>query len=173
MGLVHIYCGDGKGKTTASVGLAVRCAGSGEKVLFCQFMKSGTSSELEILKKIDNIIVADNFCISKFSFKMNSEEKKFARIGITEQMKKAENFLELNNVGMIVLDEIIAAINAGFIDEKTVIEFIKKYREKSEIVLSGRNPSDKLIEIADYVSCIKKIKHPFDRGISARIGIEK
>ena len=131
-GLIHIYCGDGKGKTSAAIGLAVRAAGSGLKVLFTRFLKNESSGELAILDDISQIKVL-HLEKSYGFFKNLSEDKK---------QEVRETYLQLWRA----------------------IEL--------EIVLTGRNPDEKLIELADYVSEIKKVKHPFDQGIYARKGIE-
>ncbi|MCX7715576.1 MAG: cob(I)yrinic acid a,c-diamide adenosyltransferase [Clostridia bacterium] len=169
-GLIHIYCGNGKGKTTAAVGLAARCAGSGGDVLFFQFLKDNTSSEREILKKIDRVTLLDGLSKVKFSFAMNESEMQQAKRFYTEKME--EIIKESEKYRLLVMDEIIAAANKGFIDEDRLVEFLKNKPYMLEVVLTGRNPSERLVDIADYVSEIKKIKHPFDKGIKARKGIE-
>ena len=170
MSCVHIYCGDGKGKTTASVGLAVRAAGNGKKVFFTQFFKDGSSSELKILKEIGNIEL--NICPKRhgFYFRMSEEEKKAACADYTELLHQARLAIG-RGADLVVLDEAVSACNHGIIDENEVLDLIRN-RKDTEIVLTGRNPSEALIGAADYVSEVKKIKHPFDKGIKARKGIE-
>lgn len=169
-GLIHIYCGDGKGKTTAAVGLAVRCAGSGGRVLFVQFLKGNTSSERRALSSIGGIDMADGIEDIKFVWKMNDDEKKAARAFYREW------FLSICRLGakydMIVLDEIIPAVKYGFVTEEELLAFMGSKPENTELVLTGREPSDRLRAAADYVTEMKKIKHPFDSGIAARSGIE-
>ncbi len=171
--LVHIYCGDGKGKTTAATGLAVRAAGSGLNVVITQFLKNGTSSEFEILKKVPNITTV--VCNVKGGFSYLTDEKA-RQIYIKEHEKNLAVALELckeNKCDLLVLDEILGAAGCKLIDCAPLIEFIKDKDRKTEVVLTGRNPSEELIALADYVSEIKKVKHPFDSGIGARVGIEK
>ncbi len=170
MSLVHIYCGDGKGKTTASVGLAVRAAGSGKKVLFTQFFKNGTSSEISVLKSLPNVTV--NVCEKKhkFFFRMNEEERECAKEDYEEVFRKAVQAVK-DGVGLLVLDEAVSACNHGMLEEAEVIRLLKD-RGETEIVLTGRDPSQALQEEADYISEVRKIKHPFDKGIKARKGIE-
>jgi cob(I)alamin adenosyltransferase len=170
MGLVHIYCGDGKGKTTACVGLSVRAAGSGMKVLFVQFFKNGNSSEIKVLKSIDNIecLHAEKPC-GRFS-NMSDEQKMQAKDDFENLLNTAIE--KSKDVDMVVFDEAISTYNYNMIDKQQFIDFIKNHRQHLEIVLSGRDPSDELLSIADYVSEIRKIKHPFDEGMKARKGIE-
>ena len=169
-GLIHIYCGDGKGKTTAAAGLAIRCAGAGGKVLFFQFLKGNSSSERNILKEIKNIDVIDGIDNMKFVWSMTDEEKaETARSYKTIFENIAKQAADYN---MIILDEIIPALKYDFVSEKELVNFLKSKPDKTEIVLTGRDPSDMLIQLADYVTDMKKIKHPFDNNIKARQGIE-
>ncbi|MFI3207260.1 MAG: cob(I)yrinic acid a,c-diamide adenosyltransferase [Clostridia bacterium] len=166
--MVHIYCGDGKGKTTACTGLAVRAIGSGKKVLFVQFFKNGESSEVKVLKSLENLTyMKANKKLGRFA-NMSEDDKKVAFSFFNELLINAID--SADNFDMIVFDEIISTYNLGFIDKKVILDFCKN--TEKEVVLSGRNPADELAEIADYVSEIKKIKHPFDSGVTARLGIE-
>lgn len=172
-GLIHIYCGDGKGKTTAAVGLAVRCAGRGNKVLLVQFLKSRDSGELYSLAKLPDIEVMRGKESKKFTFQMNEEEKHALLI---EHNKMFEHVLaKIKNGGysLLILDEVIGALNAKVFEMPKLIEFLRHKPENLEVVLTGRNPAPELVEIADYVSEMRKVKHPMDKGIMAREGIEK
>ena len=170
MGCVHIYCGDGKGKTTASVGLAVRAAGAGKKVLFSQFFKDGSSSEIHVLRSIPNITV--DLCPVTYGFyKFMDEEKRAAarrdyRALLTRLLEQAPA------MDLLILDEIISTCNHGVVEEAVLLDFLAHKPEALEVVLTGRNPSETLQSAADYISEMKKVKHPFDQGIPARKGIE-
>lgn len=172
MGLVHIYCGDGKGKTTSAVGCAVRFAGSGGKVLFCQFMKSGRSSELGVLAKIPNITVQNGFTLRMCPFYLTDAEKEKAAQEYPKQFDEMIQLTENGDYGMLVMDEIMSCISCGFLPLDKLVEFLKKRSESLEVVMTGRDPDEAVLECADYVSEIRKCKHPFDKGISARKGIE-
>lgn len=172
MGLIHIYCGDGKGKTSAAVGSAIRFAGNGGKVLFCQFMKSGDSGEISILNAIPNITVQNSYKIKKFSFNMTEEEKKEIAEGCLNQFNELICLLEDEKYGMVIMDEIMSCISCDFISIGHLIEFLEGYSQDVEVIMTGRNPGKSLIKYADYVSEICKIKHPYDKGIIARKGIE-
>ena len=169
--LIHIYTGDGKGKTSAATGLAIRFAGTGGKVLFSQFLKDGKSGEIGILHQIDGIDV--HICKEDFGFSyaMSEETKARARQAYTEYLQQilacaAENY------GLLILDEIIPAYNMEFVEKEDLLRFLKNKPENLEVVLTGRNPAEELLDLADYVSEIKKIKHPYDQGILARKGVE-
>lgn len=172
LGLVHIYCGEGKGKTTCSVGLTVRACGYGLHVLFMQFLKSGDSSELKILKSLPGIDVLGTKPIKKFSFQMTEEEKAETRQINAEQFADMVKMLENDHYDMLVLDEVLGAIEAGLLDDQLIVNFLKNRPEQLEVVMTGRYPTEELEELADYVSRIDKVKHPYDKGIPARAGIE-
>ncbi len=169
LGLIHIYCGDGKGKTTAAVGLGVRCLGAGGKVLMFQFLKDGSSSEVQMLKK-SGIDVLDGMKEIKFTFSMTAEEKKEAKVFYNNILDYI--FKISPEYDMVILDEIMGAVSCGFISEEKILDFVKNKPENTELVMTGRNPSQSLIDLADYVSEVKKIKHPYDRGICARKAVE-
>lgn len=172
-GLIHIYCGDGKGKTTAAVGLAVRCAGRGNKVLLVQFLKSRDSGELYSLAKLPDIEVMRGKESKKFTFQMNEEEKHALLIEHNKMFEQVLAKIKNGGYSLLILDEVIGALNAKVFEMPKVIEFLRHKPENLEVVLTGRNPAPELVEIADYVSEMRKVKHPMDKGIMAREGIEK
>lgn len=170
-GLVHLYCGDGKGKTTAAVGLAVRHSGRGGKVVFAQFLKDGTSGECCVLAKLGVIVLAAN-PVGKFSFRMTEEEKAETATALGRTFDAATGFAVRERATLLVLDEICAAVNCGFLPEKTLTEFLESRPDSLEVVLTGRDPSENLQVHADYITEMKKRRHPFDEGVAAREGIE-
>lgn len=172
-GLIHIYCGDGKGKTTAAVGLAVRCAGRGNKVLLVQFLKSRDSGELYSLAKLPDIEVMRGKESKKFTFQMNEEEKHALLIEHNKMFERVLAKIKNGGYSLLILDEVIGALNAKVFEMPKLIEFLRHKPENLEVVLTGRNPAPELVEIADYVSEMRKVKHPMDKGIMAREGIEK
>ena len=169
-GLIHIYCGDGKGKTTAAVGLTVRAAGAGKKVLFGQFFKDGSSSEINVLRAVENIRTVHCNTVRGFWRKMDDVRKAQARRDYTEFL--ADILSHAGEYDLLVLDEIISACNHTAVPEKVAVDFLKSKPTELEVVLTGRNPSEALLAVADYVSEIRKIKHPYDVGIAAREGVE-
>lgn len=168
--MLHAYIGDGKGKTTAATGLAVRFYGSGKKVEILQFLKDGTSCENESLKLL-NIKVTPCQKTQVFFWTMNDKEKQCLKEETLCGIKYAENILS-GDCDMVVLDEILGAVENGLLDKNELYELLKKYKDKKEIVITGRVLSEELFEICDYISEIHKVKHPFDNGVSAKKGIE-
>lgn len=172
-GLIHIYCGDGKGKTTAALGLSLRAAGRGMQVCIVQFLKSTETGELNILRQIPNVQIIRSQEHLGFTFRMNEEQKRHAALVQQELFAKASATALSGSCDLLVLDEIMAAINSGMVEAEQVKQLLCSKPEELEVVLTGRNPPEELIELADYVSQIQKVKHPFDRGIAARDGIER
>ena len=170
MGLVHIYCGDGKGKTSAAAGLAVRAVGYGKKVVIARFLKNDESGEAKTLKEIPSVHVIPCRETFGFVFQMDEETKKKAAAYNKRLFEEAKDLSV--TADLLILDEIMAAVNYGMVPEELVISFLKSRPEQLEVVLTGRDPSDRLKEEADYISEIRKVRHPFDKGISAREGIE-
>ena len=168
--MIQLYYGDGKGKTTAAVGLAVRAAGHGMKVLFCQCMKDGTSSEVQMLKKLG---IDYCCCTEKFGFfwNMKKEQREAAAKAYRALFERAAGEAQ-NGAFLLVMDELIAAYNHELVDRERVLAFLRGKPEGLEIVLTGREPAPELLDLADYVSEIRKRKHPFEQGIAAREGIE-
>ena len=169
-GMVHIYCGDGKGKTTAAVGLAIRAAGAGKRVLFVQFLKDGSSGEIKILQQISGIRVMYTHSSSLFLWQMSDEQKEQAKRDYRMLLKDA--VAAAGDVDLLVLDEAVSACNYDMIDVQKLAWFLQQKPEHLEIVLTGRNPPEILAERADYITEMKKHRHPFDRGVYAREGIE-
>ena len=171
-GCVHIYCGDGKGKTSAAVGLAVRAAGRGKRVLIVRFLKTDNSGEVEVLRTIPGITVTPCDRTFGFVFRMNEQQKREAAEYFQKRFETAVREAVDGKFDMLILDEIMASCNYGMVSEDDVAEFLKTRPETMEVVLTGRDPSECLISLSDYVSEIKMIKHPYTQGIEAREGIE-
>lgn len=172
-GCVHIYCGTGKGKTTTGMGLCTRAAGFGYKVLIYQFMKNNKTSERKILEQVPNVTFVDGLESEKFSFQMTEEEKEERRKYYLEQFRRVTNMAEKEGYQVLFMDELIYTIGAGLFDESVLVDYLKNKPEHLEVILTGQNPGQDLIALADYVSEIQKVKHPFDRGQKSRMGIEK
>ena len=171
-GKLHIYMGEGKGKTTAAVGLAVRFAGHEGKVAFVQFLKDSSSGELTFFEDLDNVTVMPNPGFYGFTWEI-SEQGKTEVKRVYEQYMDSLLFRVLqSNFGLLIMDEILTAVEKGFIDEQILLDFLDQIPEETEVVLTGRYPSDALLERADYVTEMKKIRHPYDQGLAARQGIE-
>jgi cob(I)alamin adenosyltransferase len=171
-GLLHVYTGDGKGKTTAAAGLAVRAAGRGKKVLFAQFLKSGETGELTPLARLGVRIIRSDRRFG-FTFKMDGQEKASCGAEQRRLLEEITGAVHQESFDLLVLDEALDALNAGLFDEAVFRSLVETRPAGLELVITGRNPPDWLMEQADYVTEMKKRKHPFDRGIAARIGIER
>ena len=170
-GLIHIYCGDGKGKTSAALGLALRAAGAGIKVLFVQFLKDGSSSEISMLERL-GIETACCPDIRKFVFQMTEAERLQAGEEYSRLLSSALSRCREEGFGLLVLDEVLPACRLGLVPEEALMDFLRSKPSELEVVLTGREPSPALLELADYVTEMKKLRHPYDRGIQARKGIE-
>ncbi len=164
--MIQIYTGDGKGKTTAAVGLAAR-ASKYYEVLFLQVIKDGSSSEIESLKKIGKI-TARNFGNGTWIFKESDREKEKAKV--LEAIDFAEK--SYSDFQVIIIDELVTAVNLKIIPENAVLDLLNKVPENVEVVLTGRGATKDLIERADLVTEMKEIKHYYKKGVKARKGIE-
>ncbi len=167
--MIHIYTGDGKGKTTSAIGLAVRGAGAGMRVLFMQFMKNSDSSEISVLEKIGITVICCNEC-NKFAFQMNSDELSAVKRSHDKMLNMADSAVKSGSCDMIVFDEFFSAYNANLLNREYAWEIISA--GGTEIVLTGRNAPVLFTDTADYVTVMQKIKHPFDSGTVARKGVE-
>ena len=168
-GLIHLYFGDGKGKTTAAVGLAVRAAGAGKQVIFTQFFKDGSSSEVESLKLL-GIRTIHAQTVKGFYRAMNEQQRQQARQDYTALFRQVTDAAK--DAGLLILDEIVSACNRGVVPETLVTDFLRSKPAELEVVLTGRNPSPALMELADYITEMRKLRHPYDRGVAARKGVE-
>ena len=168
-GYIQVYTGDGKGKTTAALGLALRAAGAGLKVYFAQFVKGMDYSELHSLRKFSDNIVVKQYGRDCFIYKEpESEDIEVARRGFDEVKK----IILGGKYDVVILDEINIATYYKLITVEEVIELIKSRPSNVEVVLTGRNADRRIIANADLVTEMKDIKHYYQSGVSARKGIE-
>ena len=171
-GLIHYYYGYGKGKTTAAMGLALRASGSGRRVVIVQFLKNRKSCELIQMEKLDNILILRGQSTDAFSNEMNKDDI----ISTTEihnlNLSKALEYVQADMCDMLILDEVTDAYELGMVDEDMLEQTVKYKPENLELVITGHNPQSWIMDIADYVTQMQKYKHPYDRGIAARYGIE-
>lgn len=175
-GLIHIYHGEGKGKTTAAIGLAIRAHGNGERVLFAQFMKDGNSGEVQVLKGLDGV---DYMCgenmPSGFYSRMQEEEKaafRKSQYDLFERVRNEVTKMSHEKGGLLVMDELTYAYSWEILDQNELLVFLKEKPKNLEVVITGRNPEQGLLALSDYVTEMKAEKHPFFNGIQARKGIE-
>ncbi len=172
--MVHIYHGDGKGKTTCAIGLSIRALGAGYRVIFAQFLKNDDSSELKILKELEAVTTIVSDKTFGFTWTLSQEELGELRMENTRLLQQVKDECsDTQGSILVVLDEMCATYELDLVDRELVLDFLKQNSQKIEIVLTGRNPAKELIELADYLSEINKQAHPMDRGVDARIGIEQ
>ena len=171
-GLIHIYCGDGKGKTTAAVGLCARACGCGQRVLLAQFLKDDSSGELSSLRLLPGFSLIPAPKVDKFPFQMNEAERQEAAQRSAQVLAQARRAAEAGECDLLVLDECFGALSTGMLDTEALLDFVEHKPPHLELVLTGRNPPEEFMALADYVSEIRKVKHPYDVGVAARRGIE-
>lgn len=169
-GLVHIYTGDGKGKTTAATGLAVRACGAGKRVYIVSFLKTSQSGEIDFIKnvKCDKIKVfrfeREHGFVEDGNIKNIKEDTKIAFDFVTDTLLNEK-------CDVLILDEIICSLGYGYISRDDIMKIIS-LKGACEVVMTGRGAPEWLVDMADYVTEMKLIKHPYDEGIDARKGIE-
>lgn len=172
-GLIHIYTGEGKGKTTAAIGLSIRALGNGMKVLLVQFLKGSDTSELKSLKLFEpDISVMRGFNCKKFVWNMTPEEIQNASTEAASIFAEVKELILKGQYDLVILDELLGILSLKFLEVASVFQLIEDKPKHVELVLTGRCAPQELIDKADYVSEIKAIKHPYDKGVSARRGIE-
>lgn len=169
-GYVHVYTGNGKGKTTAAFGLAIRSLFAGKNVFIAQFVKSMKYHETQIEQYFSNLIKIEQFgggCI--FNRKPTTNEIEIVQQG----WEKVAKLLSSSDYDLIVLDELTIALNLGMLNEEEVIKAIQERTSSIELIITGRYASDALINMADLVTEMKEVKHYYSQGVEARDGIER
>lgn len=170
MGLVQVYTGDGKGKTTAALGQALRAIGRGLNVYMAQFVKGQETGELSAAAMLSPHLVIRQFGLGRFIIGRapNTEELAMAQQGWTEVV----NAIQSDQYDIIILDEISHGIRVGLINLELVLQIINKRPRHIELILTGRNMPTEITDAADLVTEMVALKHPFDQGVESRKGIE-
>lgn len=168
-GYVQLYIGDGKGKTTSAIGLAIRALGAGLRVAFLQFFKPDTSSEVKILRQFAPRLLYKNFHTNGFVRGKPSEDLQNL---ITEAYKFLKELIKDAKFDIIILDEFVYALSWHLIDLEDFLQLLRTRPAGLEIVITGRTAPQELIDLADLVTEMKNVKHYYDRGVRARWGIE-
>lgn len=169
-GLIHIYTGDGKGKTTAAVGLAVRAASRGLKTLYAQFFKEKTAGETAMLERLG--IETRVFDKVKSPFFHPSADKEELRKEIRSALSYLSGIFDERRFDLVILDEFICLVSENLLSEDEALRFIAGKPEGLELVLTGRGAGERLINNADYVTNMQKVKHPYRNQVASRKGIE-
>lgn len=171
-GLTHLYTGEGKGKTTASLGLLLRACGRGQRVVFVQFLKGRDSGELYALSHLPGVTVLRYTQDFGFFKSANEAERAEMERQNNDNLSEAYRLAAGGSCDMLILDEICAAYNNGSINTELADKLIVNKPDNLELVLTGRNAPAHFTEAADYVTEFIKRKHPYDKGIAAREGVE-
>jgi len=166
--MIHIYWGDGKGKTTAAMGLALRMAGRGKRVVVAQFLKSADSGERRALAALPGVTVLDAPERLPFTFQMTGEELERERERYRQLLCRLEELAAVSD--LLVLDEVCDGLDTGLVEPGAVLALLDGFG--GEAVLTGRRPWPELLARAHYVTRMEKVRHPFDEGLPARIGVE-
>lgn len=174
-GLIHIYTGTGKGKTTAAIGLATRALGSGLSVCYCSFHKHPEKygyTEMESLKKLGARVI--NFAKHHPHMDENVTDETIDAIKkeVAEAMNTLTILLSTEHYDLLIMDEIFISVRDNYLEEEVLIEFIKNKPEKTELVLTGRGATERTMSLAHYITNMECVKHPYYSNIPSRKGIE-
>ena len=169
-GYIQVYTGNGKGKTTAALGLAIRAAGAGLKVFIAQFIKMGEYSEIKALKRFEDLIKVEQFGKGRFiKGKPSASDIEAARKGL-ERIKAV---FASNQHNVVIMEEANVAAGLGLLSVDDILKIMDEKPKDVELVITGRGADSRIIEKADLVTEMKEVKHYFQKGVKARIGIEK
>ncbi len=168
-GYVQIYTGNGKGKTTAALGLAMRAAGAGLSIYIAQFMKQGLYSELKALSRFENQITIEQFGKGKFIMDRPGEADRAAAAKGLDAVRVA---LSSGRYDLVIMEEAAVAAAMGVVSADEILDIIRTRPEKTELVITGRGAPEALIAAADLVTEMREIKHYYQAGVGARVGIE-
>jgi cob(I)alamin adenosyltransferase len=169
-GRIQVYTGNGKGKTTASLGLALRAVGAGKKIFIGQFLKSGDYSEIKALKKFADQIKVEHYGLGHFV--KGHPDQQDIEAGI-KGYKRVTRIIEKGEHDIVILDEGNVAVKYNIFSEQDLLDLLDKRPDHVEIIVTGRGATQAIMEKADLVVEMKNIKHYFDKGVEARVGIEK
>ena len=170
--MIHVYYGDGKGKTTAAMGLALRMLAAGGRVVIVQFLKDGNSGEVRMLSSRFGVPVFACAPTGKFTWEMTNEELAVVRKAHDKNLASALDEVEASGARLLVLDEVLDALAMGLVDEAAIARALKRGAGELEVVLTGRNPSEDIASHADYLTEMVCKKHPFEQGVPSREGVE-
>lgn len=172
-GYVQIYTGNGKGKTTAAVGLATRAAGNEYMVYMVQFLKTGATGEIESAKKLSPYFNIFRFQeVKGFFWNLNEEEKKQLKIEVKKTFDFCLDAIENRKCDILIMDEVMGTLSNDLLSEDEIIALIDKKPKDMELIMTGRNVPERIAEKANLITEMKEVKHYFKEGVPARKGIE-
>ena len=168
--MIQSYFGNGKGKTSSAVGSIIRCLGSKKKVLFVQFLKNNDSYELEFLSNLSGV----DILISEEPYHLfdNQKSERTGNLSRAYQQLLEQISMMISGYDLIVLDEILDVIDFGYLSEETLLILLSQYKDRVEFILTGHKISPNLADISDYISEVKEVKHPYQKGMPPRKGFE-
>ncbi len=169
--LTHLYFGDGKGKTTAAMGLAVRALGNGWRVVVAQFLKGTATGEIASLETLGATVLRGQAC-TKFVMQMTPQEKEETRAGHDRLLRQALELVERQQVDLLILDELSSACSLDMVDEALAKQLVEQKPDTVEMVITAHQPAPWMLEAADYATEMACRKHPYQQGIPARKGVE-
>lgn len=173
-GLVHLYTGNGKGKTTAALGLALRALGRDRKVAVIQFLKrtSIKTGELVFAKKIGPPLTIEQYGASRFASREEQEQARASGQTVERGWQAAREMVRREDLDLVILDEVTHVVRNGRVGLEELLDLVAGKAPQLELVLTGRHAPQELIDVCDYVTEMKEIKHPFNHGVKARPGTE-
>lgn len=169
---LEVHIGNGKGKTTASIGEGIVALGSGLKVCMIQFLKDNKSSEIHVLNKFENFDIFHFESPKNFYYLLNNDEKSLLKTETDNAIRFFKNLISENKYDLIILDEVLNSIDNDLVDTNKLIEYLSKKKDSTRVILTGRNIPEELKYISSSITEFKCIKHPYENNIPARKGIE-
>jgi cob(I)alamin adenosyltransferase len=169
---LHIYTGNGKGKTSAAMGLALRMLGHGKQVLIAQFMKQPNSGELAALRQLPGAHIVEMAPMWVFTYQMDEEGLALTQKKQTQSARQLQEEIARLQPDLCVLDELCVALSQRLIPEDLAVSLVQTGLQYGEVAVTGRGAAGRLVEMADYISTIAATRHPFQEGVGAREGIE-
>lgn len=173
-GLVQVYTGNGKGKTTAALGQGLRSCGRGLTVYMVQFLKSGDTGELHSVEKLQPYFKIFRFERERgFFWTLNEQEKRELKEDIDRGFAFVKEVVRNNECDILIIDELLGVLGNKLLEVGEVLELLKAKPESMEIVMTGRNAPREIVDAADLVTEMREVKHYFNKGVPARVGIEE
>lgn len=170
--MIHYYHGDGKGKTTAAMGLALRAVGRGKRVFIVQFLKDMPSGEVMFFENVPGVTLCRGRAGHRFASSLSAPEREQTANIHNGNLRRGMTAVQRGECDLLVLDEVGDAYGHSLLDGPALLAFLGGYGQQVEVVMTGHKPVAELIALADYVTLVRKEKHPFDKGVTARVGVE-
>jgi cob(I)alamin adenosyltransferase len=169
-GYIQVYTGDGKGKTTAALGLTLRAVGAGLKVYIAQFIKMGDYSEINALERLSDSVTVEQYGCGRFA-KGRASAEDIALAG--KGLRRIKDIFASGQYDVVIMDEANVAVSCELFEVEALVDIMDSKPKKVELIITGRNAALPVIEKADLVSQVNAVKHYFQNGVKARVGIEK